>query len=40
MGRLVNNRRLRSRLDYVRPEAYETIFYAQTKASQPATPQP
>ena len=34
-----NNRRLHSRLDYVPPEEYESAYYAQTQASQPATPQ-
>jgi hypothetical protein len=27
-------------LDYVPPDEYETAHYAQTQASQPATPQP
>ena len=35
-----NNRRLHSQLDYVPPEEYESAYYAQIQASQPATPQP
>jgi transposase InsO family protein len=34
-----NNRRLRSLLDYVPPEEYETAYYAQLRASQPAMSQ-
>ena len=35
-----NNRRLHSVLGRVPPEEYEAAHYAQTQASQPATPQP
>ncbi|QNJ90092.1 transposase [Mycolicibacterium fluoranthenivorans] len=34
-----NNRRLHSLLDYVPPEEYETAYYAQLRASQPAMSQ-
>jgi putative transposase len=40
MGRLVNNRRLHSILDYVPPEENESAYYGQTQGSQPTTPQP
>jgi transposase InsO family protein len=33
-----NSRRLQSQLDYVPPEEYETTYYAQIWASQPAMP--
>ena len=35
-----NGRRLHSQLNYIPPEEYQTTYYAQTQASQPATPQP
>jgi putative transposase len=35
-----NNRRLHSVLDYVPPEEYEMVYYAQTQAPQSATSQP
>lgn len=34
-----NNRRLHSVLDCVPPAEYETAYYAQLRASQPATSQ-
>jgi putative transposase len=35
-----NNRRLHSQLNYIPPEEYEGVYYAQVHASQSAAPQP